>query len=798
MRTFSQFVLVFCLVGAFVAPSESAAQLTVSGTVSDALTGESLPGASLHIEGTYTGSITNSLGHFSLQVPGESSVLIVRYIGYISKRVAVSEAPTQDLLIELDRTTISLPEITITGEDPAIGIMRRVIEEKQNWRTKLDTYAVNAYNRFRMENDTGIVSIWESSTRAFWDRERGVREVSLWQQRTENSDFDDLMPAALFVLNLYDDDLEVAGHTLMGVTHPDALSNYRFKLESIVARDEAEVYIIDVAPKNRLQAGFVGKISVLDGEYALLSADLKPGASFLFPPPVQEMTVHYRQQFSSFGGSVWLPIDLQSEMDIKLGVAGILEFPVFRIRQLSQLSDFEINIALPDSLYDSDDIVVVDSSITFLEVRPPELVGVPLTSEEELAYASIDSTFTMEKAFEPTGVLSRFVKAEANSGQGSSNGGSSGSGVLGRRMSKLHLNLAPDLWYNRVEGLRTGVRAEMTPKSKLTFLGMLGYESARKATSYAGGIRLGSRNNLTFRFADETVTRYQSPVKNRFLNSADVMLGRNDYFDYNRNKGWKAVLHVTDILDSDIDVDLTYASEQHSSLRQNLTTSLVGIDVPESVNLPVEEGDLQYVRLKFRTQSDWLDIPMGPQKRIELEFEKGLGGDIANKGDYLRAEARVFWRFNTLFKRRLLPNVLDVRMSSGFATGSVPVQKLGIVDGASLFTTFGSMKTLDSPPYEGDRWAILAWEHSFRTVPFEVIGWDWAIKKYWNLIVHGAHGWADVKEYDYSQGLVPVSDGTHHELGLSLSGLFTIMRLDAAWRIDKPGFRFGISTARIF
>ena len=773
--------------------TDVSAQIRLSGRVVDAVSCESLPGASLHIEGTYTGTITNNLGQFELIVPDESVAIVVRYIGYKSARVGLSSDISEALLIRLERTTIDLPEITITGEDPAIGIMRRVIEEKHKWRAELQTYVVNAYNRFRMENDTGIVSIWESSTRAFWDRERGVREVSLWQQRTKNSEFDDVMPAALFVLNLYDDDVEVAGHRLMGVTHPNALKHYRFKLESIQARDEKEVYIIDVAPRSRTAAGFVGKLSVLDGDYALLSADLRPGESFLFPPPIQEIAVHYRQQFSPFGGSTWLPIDLQTEMDVKVGLAGILEFPTFRIRQLSRLSDFEINVPLPDSLYESDDMIVVDSSIVAIETRPPELVGVPLTVEEELAYATIDSSFTVEKAFKPTGALSRFVDVEDDNGDGSSSGGG-----VSRSMSKLNLNLAPDLWYNRVEGLHSGVRASLRPVSWLRFLGMYGYESARKASSYGGGIRVGNRRSITVQWADETVTRYESQTKSRFLNSADVMIGETDYFDYHRRRGFEGILRIRDVFDSGVEANLTYVAEEHTSLKQNLTSSLLGVDIPTDINLPVEEGTLQYARLKLRREYDWIPVPVGPQKAFELEIEKGLGGEIADGGDYLRAQGSAFWRFNTFFGRRLLPNVLELRVVAGAAAGTVPVQKMGIVDGASMLTNFGSIKTLENAPYEGDRWALLAWEHSFRTVPFEWMDWDWPIRKHWNVIVTGAHGWSDVQDYDLSEGPVYVSDGIHHEVGLSLSGIFTVLRIDSSWRLDQPGFRFGFSMARIF
>ena len=41
-------------------------------------------------------------------------------------------------------------------------------------------------------------------------------------------------------------------------------------------------------------------------------------------------------------------------------------------------------------------------------------------------------------------------------------------------------------------------------------------------------------------------------------------------------------------------------------------------------------------------------------------------------------------------------------------------------------------------------------------------------------------------------------DRVHHELGLSLSGLFGLFRLDVAARLDAPGFAVGVSAARIF
>ena len=61
----------------------------------------------------------------------------------------------------------------VTGEDPARNIMRKVIERKQQWRDSLRTYRAEAYNRFTLANDTGIVSINEVLTDVYWDREKG-------------------------------------------------------------------------------------------------------------------------------------------------------------------------------------------------------------------------------------------------------------------------------------------------------------------------------------------------------------------------------------------------------------------------------------------------------------------------------------------------------------------------------------------------------------------------------------------------------------------------------------------------
>ena len=62
-------------------------QETITGSVVDARTRESLPGVNIIVEGTTSGTTTNMNGEFSIQVENLQQALIISYIGYQRMRV---------------------------------------------------------------------------------------------------------------------------------------------------------------------------------------------------------------------------------------------------------------------------------------------------------------------------------------------------------------------------------------------------------------------------------------------------------------------------------------------------------------------------------------------------------------------------------------------------------------------------------------------------------------------------------------------------------------------------------------
>src|SRR4030042_2536637 len=88
-------------------------QLVVSGTVTDAPTGDPLPGVNVTIRGTTTGALTDLGGSYSLQVPDQNAVLVFSFIGYVTQEQPVSGKTL--INVALEPATMALDEVIVTG-----------------------------------------------------------------------------------------------------------------------------------------------------------------------------------------------------------------------------------------------------------------------------------------------------------------------------------------------------------------------------------------------------------------------------------------------------------------------------------------------------------------------------------------------------------------------------------------------------------------------------------------------------------------------------------------------------------
>jgi len=74
--------LLFLIVFQVLISGAILAQQEVNGVVTDAATGEGLPGVNVVIKGTSTGAITDINGRYSIYVNDPADILVFSFVGY--------------------------------------------------------------------------------------------------------------------------------------------------------------------------------------------------------------------------------------------------------------------------------------------------------------------------------------------------------------------------------------------------------------------------------------------------------------------------------------------------------------------------------------------------------------------------------------------------------------------------------------------------------------------------------------------------------------------------------------------
>jgi TonB-linked SusC/RagA family outer membrane protein len=93
---------------------------TVSGKVTSAEDGSSIPGVNVLLKGTTTGSVTDSEGRYNLSIPSTGGILVFSFIGLQTLETEIGERTVIDVSLSSDATQLN--EVIVT----ASGIKREV------------------------------------------------------------------------------------------------------------------------------------------------------------------------------------------------------------------------------------------------------------------------------------------------------------------------------------------------------------------------------------------------------------------------------------------------------------------------------------------------------------------------------------------------------------------------------------------------------------------------------------------------------------------------------------------------
>ncbi|MCF2491372.1 SusC/RagA family TonB-linked outer membrane protein [Dyadobacter sp. CY347] len=100
----------------FAAPMARAAKAdrTITGKITDE-NSLGLPGVSVILKGTTSGTISDSEGRYTVTVPDNSATLIFSYVGYLSQEVAIGSGSVIDILMKPDARNLNEVVVTALG-----------------------------------------------------------------------------------------------------------------------------------------------------------------------------------------------------------------------------------------------------------------------------------------------------------------------------------------------------------------------------------------------------------------------------------------------------------------------------------------------------------------------------------------------------------------------------------------------------------------------------------------------------------------------------------------------------------
>lgn len=839
------------LAAVWAGPSPAVAEWTLAGVVREAETGQAIADALIRLEGAgRVAALSDSAGFFQLIVDAFPVVVVVDRAGYRLQRIAVSDAPTEPLQVVLHPEPYEMAETVVRYEDPAVRLMRQVIRRKQEWLARLRSWTAEAYTRQTLYANTDVVAIREQRSRLYSDRERGDKEIILAGRHSAG------VPEALqhfaasaYFANLYADEIEILGQRVLGPTHPDALDHYRFQLTGTRLVDADTVYEISVQPRGRLETGLTGYLLVQREAYAVVKADLT-----VAPPVVTDrvpsrdgLHLRFTQHFAPFASGIWLPVDLEYEIDALLGNSALKEHvrrwrgaptPRARLQGQCQLSAPRVNLRISDFVYLSPEPLELDGLATVDSLTPP--AGAALAEAEEQAYARLEqeeqayaSRIGSRRRRDPSPVLGLYALYPGLARPGAEPAAEGKnqadpfpaetliSGQVAVAVVEQGLGLPvpplpdgdwvpkpePEVWYNRVEGLHAGGRADLRPNQRVGFHLKGGYALGPRRIHHGAGLSLaiGKASTLTLSRQSGARPTCASDNYSQAVASFPVLLGIGDYFDYYWNRAWRVDLkHRPVTSGSELQIGLN--REDHTSLAKSTDFDLLCDCQTESgrfyrwfckdrdhdfrTNPAILSGRLRSLDLRAQWGDPYIPRGQAPNRRVDLLVEL-TGGPLGGDFDFRRLQLTVDRHWETLQRRRAGSGALDWRLAAGMSQGDVPPQRLGALDAAIWrYTPFGGFRTRRDRVLTGARYAALFWEHDFGATPFELLGLSDLATTGNRLILHGASGhvW---------RGCAACGSGalSHHELGLSwvVEGRW---RLDATRRLDRPGWWVGISKAR--
>ncbi len=659
----------------------------VAGRVVDRETGQPVAGVTLRETESNKGTYTSTNGTFRLPLPLGRHKIKFSSLGYESLRIDV-DGRADSLVIRLKPLPVSMKGVEVTGDIDVDFIIKRAIRQKIRNLNKIKTFSGLLYSKLVLETGGNLIGaagdnsfsvsgpfsasgsenemkylVMETFSRNYSDFTKNLVCYDIIQRRqTANIKPQSNLLAFGNFLSFYGETIKLLNAEIPAPLNARALDYYKFELKEKKMLDDRYVYIISVKPKSRTYPTFAGTISIVEGTYNMIEADLSPSDATAIPI-VNDL--RFIQKFEEIEKNLWYPTFLETtgKADIEV-IKGLLTFKA-GIKVTSIFSEMKVNAVIPDSVFaNRTSLVSVASGADSADTgfwKENSLRDI--TPRELSMYSKIDS----------------IVKKRPAEGYDS---------------SFADFKFPPYFDFNRVSSIAIGLSPALSTDYFDIESGLIYSAGLKRFFGKAEAI-VGLIDNdncsLNLELKCFSAIRTLSNLNNfdRLINSATTALFAKDYYDYFRADGWYSGL---DFEIGQLNLWAGIEAERHFSLKQTVGSSL--FDSKLRSNPAISAGFWKIARsgLSFG-KVDFLNFRGNIQYEIDANVTLGKkdGSSPVFKSIDAAAELNI-----PTFQTGYQPMMLGIVIQGGVQSGETPVQFMFRMPTNLLF--IGSIGTFASAP----------------------------------------------------------------------------------------------------
>jgi len=269
-------------------PSRAAGPGIISGTITDEVSGEPLPFATLGLKNSGRGTVSNENGEFRITIPSESDsdTLTIHYLGFIAREIPLLQLGGSNFVIAMKRDYIPIPEIIIKNQIPQEIIARSRAGIRNNYGNSPSE--MTAFYREGVLKKDEIQSYSEAVLQLYKSAYTGSifndQIKVLKSRKIDNVDISDTLAVRLKAgLQTC---LELDGaRNIFDFMSERNIADYQYRLSDIVTYDDESAFAIDFEQRENIEMPlFRGTVYINTTDYAILHADFE-----LHPGHIDEM-----------------------------------------------------------------------------------------------------------------------------------------------------------------------------------------------------------------------------------------------------------------------------------------------------------------------------------------------------------------------------------------------------------------------------------------------------------------------------------------------------------------------------